>query len=138
MSANQAVRPVGQGPDPEVVAKAGTRVFSATYKERILAEYDAPGADKGGLLRREGLYTSLVSAWRQQRDKGARAALSQPAGRPAADSRDKELVRLRARVTRLQAELDTARSVIEAQGKLSALLGQLATDSQTSGSEPAR
>lgn len=138
MSTNQKVQQIRQVPDPEVVAKAGTRVFSAAYKERILAEYDAPGADKGALLRREGLYTSLVSAWRQQRDKGARAALSQPAGRPPADTRDKELARLRAKVTRLESELDTARSVIEVQGKLSALLGKLATDSPNSGSEPAR
>jgi 2-dehydropantoate 2-reductase len=58
-------------PDPEVPAKAQSRTFSASYKARILAEYDAPGADKGALLRREGLYTSLVSAWRQQRDQGA-------------------------------------------------------------------
>jgi len=44
--------------------------------------------------------------------------------------------RLRARVARLEADLDKARRVIEVQGKLSALLGQLATDGQTSGSEP--
>ena len=44
--------------------------------------------------------------------------------------------RLRARVERLEAELGKARTVIEVQGKLSALLGQLATDSQSSGSEP--
>jgi transposase len=80
-------------------------------------------------LRREGLYTSLISAWRVQRDQGALAALATPAGRPQADPRERENARLRQRVERLEAELDKARKVIEVQGKLSALLGQLASDS---------
>ncbi len=87
-------------------------------------------------MRREGLYTSLISAWRIQRDQGARAALAKPAGRPPADTRDKEIARLRRENERLAAELGKARKVIEVQGKLSALLGQLATDSPSSGSEP--
>jgi transposase len=124
-------------PDPEVPAKARSRRYSASYKARILAEYEElDKASKGALLRREGLYTSLIAAWRDQRDQGALAALAKPAGRPAADPRDRENVKLRKEVERLQAELDTARRVIEVQGKLSALLGQLATDSPSSGSEP--
>ena len=123
-------------PDPEVPAKAQSRRYSASYKARILAQYDAPETDKGALLRREGLYTSLISAWRQQRDHGARLALAKPAGRPPADPRDRELVRLRAQVDHLEADLSTARAVIDVQGKLSALLGQLATDSPSGGSEP--
>ena len=68
-----------QVPDPEVPAKA--RRYSASYKARILAEYEElDKAGKGALLRREGLYSSLISAWRDQRDKGALAALAQPAG----------------------------------------------------------
>jgi transposase len=124
-------------PDPEVPAKARSRRYSASYKARILAEYEElDKAGKGALLRREGLYSSLISAWRDQRDKGALAALAQPAGRPAADPRDRENVRLRRENERLAAELDKAQRVIEVQGKLSALLGQLATDSPASGSEP--
>jgi transposase len=126
-----------QVPDPEVPAKARTRTWSAAYKARILAEYEScDKAGKGALLRREGLYTSLISAWRQQRDQGALRALAKPAGRAPADPVDRDNARLRARVQRLEAELDKARRVIEVQGKLSALLGQLATDSQNSGSEP--
>jgi transposase-like protein len=102
-----------------------------------LAEYENLGkADKGALLRREGIYSSLVAAWRQQRDQGARAALARPAGRPPADTRDKELARLRQRVVHLEGELGKARKVIDIQGKLSSLLGELATDSQPNGSEP--
>jgi transposase len=124
-------------PDPEVPARARSRRYSASYKAKILAEYEElDKAGKGALLRREGLYTSLIAAWRTQRDQGALAALAKPAGRPQADPRDRENVKLRNEVERLAAELDRARKVIEVQGKLSALLGQLATDSPTSGSEP--
>jgi transposase len=124
-------------PDPEVPAKARSRRYSASYKAKVLAEYEElDKAGKGALLRREGLYTSLISAWRIQRDQGALAALAKPAGRPAADSRDRENAQLRKENERLTAELDKARRVIEVQGKLSALLGQLATDSPSCGSEP--
>ena len=126
-----------QVPDPEVPAKARTRSWSAGHKARILAEYESlDKAGKGALLRREGIYSSLISAWRLQRDQGALQALAKPAGRPQADPVDRENARLRARVARLEADLDKARRVIDVQGKLSVLLGQLATDSQHSGSEP--
>ena len=128
---------INQVPDPEVPAKARSRTYSAAYKARVLAEYESlDKAGKGALLRREGLYTSLISAWRQQRDQGALQALAKPAGRPLADPVDRENVRLRKDNERLRAQLEQARRVIEVQGKLSALLEQLATDSQSSGSEP--
>src|SRR5256712_13861928 len=60
-------------PDPEVVAKAKRRRFSAEYRLRILRLADAckaPG-ELGALLRREGLYSSLLSTWRRQRAQGA-------------------------------------------------------------------
>jgi transposase len=124
-------------PDPEVPAKARTRRYSASYKAKVLAEYEQlDKAGKGALLRREGLYSSLISAWREQREAGALAALAKPAGRPQADPRDRENAKLRAENERLTAELAKARKVIDVQGKLSALLGQLATDSPSSGSEP--
>jgi transposase-like protein len=131
------VSSINEVPDPEVPARARTRTWSAAHKARILAEYESlDKAGKGALLRREGIYSSLISAWRQQRDQGALQALAKPAGRPQADPADRENTRLRARVARLEADLDKARRVIEVQGKLSALLGQLATDSTSSGSEP--
>jgi hypothetical protein len=126
-----------QEPDPEVPAKARTRRYTATYKAKILDEYEAlDKAGKGSLLRREGLYTSLIAAWRSQRDQAVRVALARPAGRPPGDTRDKELVRLRQRVDHLEGELGKARKVIDIQGKLSSLLGELATNSQNNGSEP--
>ena len=119
------------GPDPEVPERArGPRRYSARYKAQILEEYERlDKASKGALLRREGLYTSLISEWRKQRDRGALQALATPAGRQPADPRDREVDRLRKQNQRLASELDKARKVIEVQGKLSALLEQLATDS---------
>jgi len=126
-----------QTPDPEVSARAKTRTYAAAYKARILSEYESlDKAGKGALLRREGLYSSLVSAWRLQRDQAALAALAKPMGRPPADPVERENTKLRRENERLRAELDKARRVIEVQGKLSELLGQLAADSQDSGSEP--
>lgn len=58
-------------PDPEVPERARRRTYTAAYKRDVLAEYEAcDRAGKGALLRREGLYSSLLSAWREQRDKG--------------------------------------------------------------------
>ena len=60
-------------PDPEVPERStGRRQFSAKYKAKVLAEYDAcPRSARGELLRREGLYSSLIITWRRQRDEGA-------------------------------------------------------------------
>ncbi len=117
--------------DPEVPERArGPRRYSAKYKARILDEYEGlDKAAKGALLRREGLYSSLVSEWRRQRDRGALEALAKPAGRQPKDPRDREVARLRKANERLESEVSKARKVIEVQGKLSALLEQLATDS---------
>src|SRR5450755_361407 len=63
-------------PDPEVPERARRRTFTAQYKQEILAAYDAaPGGEKGAILRREGLYSSLISEWRRARDAGALAGL---------------------------------------------------------------
>jgi transposase len=126
-------------PDPEVPERAKRpRSYSARYKAEILAEYERlDKAGKGALLRREGLYTSLISEWRKQRDRGALQALGTPSGRPPVDPVERENARLRRETQRLAGELDKARRVIEVQGKLSALLEQLATDSAPpTGGEP--
>jgi transposase len=120
--------------DPEVPVRARPpRRYSAKYKARILVEYEnLSKADKGALLRREGLYSSLISEWRKQRDRGALEALAKPSGRPPADPLEREVAKLRRENERLTADLEKARRVIEVQGKLSALLEQLATDSAPS------
>ena len=117
-------------PDPQVSDRASRRTYTARYKLDVLAEYErSDKAGKGALLRREGLYTSLISAWREQRDKGALAALSAARGPRPADPAATENARLAAQNARLAAELDTARTVIRGQGELSALLQQLSAES---------
>jgi hypothetical protein len=121
---------MGKDPDPEVPAKARRRQFSGRYKAEVLATYDQlPKTERGAFLRREGLYSSNITEWRHQRDRGALEALAKPAGRPTADPRDKEVAALRRENERLGRELDKAHRVIEVEQKLSALLEQLATDS---------
>src|SRR3954453_5360137 len=113
-----AARPSREGvPDPELVERAKRRRFSAEYKLRVLKQAKActrPG-EIGGLLRREGLYTSHLTAWRKQRDAGALAGLDRPGGRKPADPREAELQPLRRRAERAEAELEKARRVIEIQ-----------------------
>ena len=118
---------------PDVVPRVkgpARRSYGATYKLEILAEYDNLDRDgKGELLRREVLYTSLLSEWRKQRDRGAIEALAGKPGRPQHDPTERENTRLRHQVERLEGDLVRARSVIEIQGKTSALLEEFATDS---------
>jgi len=114
-------------PDPELVERARRRRFTAEYKLRVLREADAcqaPG-ELGALLRREGLYTSHLTYWRKQREQGALAALGRPRGRRPADRRDAQIAELQRRLERTEAEQATARKVIEVQGNVSALLGDL-------------
>lgn len=118
---------VEEAPDPGLVERPRRRRFSAQYKLEILREADActkPG-EIGALVRREGLYTSHLSAWRKQRDEGALHAFSKRRGRRGTDRRDAEIDRLRRRAERAEAELAKARKVIEVQGNVSALLGDL-------------
>src|SRR5215218_10028017 len=94
-------------PDPEVPERPRPRSYSARFKAEILAEYERlDKAGKGALLRREGLYTSLISEWRKQRDRGALQALAKPQGRPPADPVERENARLRRKNQRLAGELD--------------------------------
>src|SRR5680860_1693911 len=116
--------------DPQVPARAKRRHYTAKYKLEILAEYDQCDREgKGALLRREQLYTSLLSEWRKQRDRGALEGLSATKGRPPVDARDREIAKLTAERDRLAGELDRTRRVVEVQGKLSALLEDLSAES---------
>lgn len=112
--------------DPQVPEKARRRTFTAGFKTKVLAEYDAAlEGHKGVVLRRHGLYSSHLVDWRRQRDAGGMAALGVPRGKPAADLRDRELQRLRADNERLTERLRKAELVIEVQGKVHALLEEL-------------
>jgi transposase len=121
-------------PDPEVPEKARRRTFTAQYKQEVLAAYEAaPDGEKGAILRREGLYSSLISEWRRARDAGALAGLRQPRGRPAADSRDAQIARLQKEKAKLEQELAKARFVANARAKLHALLETISEGADTAG-----
>jgi transposase len=118
---------VGTPLDPELVEKPKRRRFTAEYKLEILEQAETctrPG-EIGELLRREGLYTSHLTAWRKQRKTGALKELAKPRGRKPADRRDREIAELRARAERAEAELQKAKKVVEIQGNVSALLEQM-------------
>ena len=119
--AGGAVAP--RAPDPEVVAKPKRRQFSAEYRLRILEEADRcsqPG-EIGRLLRREGLYSSHLSVWRNARRNGSLKAL-RPKKRGAKPVEPNPLSgkvrQLEAKVARLEKELATAHTIIDVQGNV--------------------
>jgi len=118
----------GSPGNPEVPEKPVRRRFDAAYKQRVLEEADRlsqPG-DLGQLLRREGLYSSLLSSWRRQRDEGVLAGLApKRRGRKAKrkDAAAREIERLRRENERLSQRLKQAETIIEVQKKVSEMLG---------------
>ena len=110
----------------EVVAKAKRRQHSAEYKLRILQELDAcrGKGEIGAVLRREGLYSSLVSKWREQREKGSLNGLSGQKRGPKVDPNAAELARLQRENKRLKEQLERAELIIEVQKKVARLMGE--------------
>jgi transposase len=109
-----------------LVERPKRRRFSAEYKLQVVREADActqPG-EIGALLRREALYSSHLVEWRRARDAGA---LERPRGRKPPNPLEAENAALRRRAERAEAELVKAKRVIEVQGNVSALLGELLT-----------
>jgi transposase len=116
----------GRVADPEVLPRAERRQFAAEYKLRILEEADrcTQRGQVGALLRREGLYSSHLSKWRQQRADGQFQGLSaRKRGRKAQDSSVEDLARLQRENERLRTRLEKAEIIIDVQKKLSLLLG---------------
>jgi transposase-like protein len=107
-------------PDPEVAPTAQRRQFSAAEKLRILDEADActDRSEIGALLRREGIYSSYLSRWRQARDRGQLKALSSKKRGPKPPA-DKEMIEemamLQRENKRLRRRLAQAETIIEAQ-----------------------
>ena len=113
------------GVDAEVTAKGRRRSFTAEYKKRILEEAEK-AAETGGigtLLRREGLYSSVLTRWRRERDAAVNSAFSRKRGpvperNPLAAENDK----LRRRNQHLEDELRKAQIIIDVQKKVASLL----------------
>ena len=115
-------------PDPEVAATPRRRTFTAKYKARIVEECDQ--ANKPGqinaILRREGLYSSHLSSWRQARERGEISGLAPrkrgPKQKPKMVSA-REYARVKRDKERLERELEKAHAIIDVQKKLSVILG---------------
>ena len=116
-------------PDPEVSPSPKRRLFTAAYKLRILEEADRceQHGGIGHLLRREGLYSSHLSTWRRQRERGE---LAGGQGRPAKVEAEQELIHLRQENERLQQRLAQAEAIIDVQKKVSQLIGLTLNNSQ--------
>lgn len=128
-------------PDPAVLEKPVRRRFLVEYKLRILHEADrcTESGQLGALLRREGLYSSILSTWRQQRDEGTLVGLT-PKRRGRKANPDAPLIAENLRLTRetqrLAAKLRQAEMIIDIQKKLSEMLGIPLPPSNYNGSEP--
>ena len=122
-------------PDAEVIDRPLRRRFAPSYKLRIVEEADRctePG-DVGRLLRREGLYTSHLTAWRKAVRSGSLQALSKKRGRRAERNPLEEKVRkLEREKARLEHELHKAHLIIDVQGKVAGLLGLSLEDGKNS------
>jgi len=104
------------------------RTFTAQYKAQILAEYDAADHGvRGGILRREGLYSSHITEWRKAAEAGASTAL----GPKTRDRRDREIEQLRVRAEKAETELARTRAALDLVGKAHALLETLSESTGT-------
>lgn len=112
--------------NPEVAEKATRRRFTADYKRRIALEAERctePG-EIGALLRREGLYSSVVQRWRRQLreepvSSSKKSSQSASATKPSAA---KELAALRRENERLKEKLRQAELIIDVQKKVSEMM----------------
>ncbi len=120
----------GEPRDTEVVPKAKRRMFSPAYKKQILAEVDGcnQAGQIGAILRPEGLYSSHLTTWRRQQERGELRARR---GRPAQSKSEQEVKRLRQENERLQQRLAQAEAVIDIQKKVSQLIGLGLNKNQT-------
>jgi transposase len=118
-------------PETEVSAKARRRRFKAEFKLKILQEADAHSAagrtgEVGALLRRHGLYSSHLTAWRQARERGELAGLTPRKRGPKAhpvDSRDREIAEKDREIAKWKKRAARAEALVALQKKVSEILG---------------
>ena len=115
-------------PETEVTEKASRRRFTAAYKSRIVREAERckNNGELGALLRREGLYSSLVSRWRRQAEQGGLVSLAPKKRGPVAklvDERDKRIVQLERELAKERRRSERAEALVGVQKKVAELLG---------------
>ena len=117
---------------PRAGGPSRRRSFTPAQKLEHLAEYEAAcqSGQGGAYLRREGLYSSLITEWRRLRDAGMLAG-KQPGtklGRPSAQQA--EIARLRRELARAEAKLATTQTALDIMGKAHALLEQISKSAE--------
>lgn len=112
--------------ETEVVVRPKRRQHTAEYKLRILRELDecTGKGEVGAILRREGLYSSLISKWREQREQGSLNGLGGQRRGPKVDPNAAELARLQRENKRLKEKLERAELIIDVQKKVARLIGE--------------
>ena len=117
---------------PRAGGPSRRRSFAPAQKLEHLAEYEAAcqSGQGGAYLRREGLYSSLITEWRRLRDAGMLAG-KQPGtklGRPSAQQA--EIARLRRELAQAEAKLATTQTALDIMGKAHALLEQISKSAE--------
>jgi transposase-like protein len=116
-------------PRTEVSTKPTRRSFTGEYKARILSEAEAcagQSGEIGALLRREGLYWSLLDKWRNQAERAKLAALEPKKRGPTpreADARDRTIAEQARIIEKLSKRVERAEALVEIQKKVSEILG---------------
>jgi transposase len=122
----------GEMSSPRAGGPSRRRSFTAAQKLRHLSEYEAASetGQGGAYLRREGLYSSLISEWRRLRDAGLLEGKEPGArvGRPSAEQA--ELARLRRELAESERKLATTQMALEIMGKAHALLEQISESAE--------
>jgi len=116
------------------------RTFTAAYKKRILAEFDAlpeGSPERGALLRKERLYHSHLEDWRRQQAAGTLKA-SGKKEKNEKSTEPAELTRLRAENKKLKAkneklsrDLGKTKTALDIAGKAFALLEDISNSADS-------
>ncbi len=112
----------------EVVPRAKRHFKSNAEKRRIVAEADActRSGEVGLLMRREGIYSSNLSNWREQLRAADRTALEAKKRGPKPNlelAQARHVAQLTYKNAQLQSQLDQALLIIDVQKKVSMLIG---------------
>lgn len=120
-----------QDPNPEVLPRAKRRQFSTAFKKHFLEEYNActePG-EKGALLRKEGIYSSYIATWKRQLERDNLTGSTSTKRGPKENPQREEMEKLEKENERLRERLRQSELIIEAQKKISQILGLGADES---------
>lgn len=134
----QALEPsISGGVDP--APKPRRRSFTAEYRARVLAEYEAAEhGEKSAVLRREGIYQTQVAEWAKVRDAAAAGVSYRRDRKPSskASAGSARTVRLEAENARLSRQLEQTQAALEVMGKAHRLLELLSMSSEESQPAP--